>query len=267
MSTEEAVQQELFDAAMSPEPSAEPTSTPEASEPTPSSVEVKAPEPQQPSAGQESIPSWRLREEAEGRRVAEERARTLQSRVEQIEAHFRQQQKGSQEAPSWFEDPQAAMRAALEEYNRPLQERAHKFEMQMSRDMAEYRYGPEAVNLAEKFFMDARAKGILDPMDHERVVSAPNRFAAVVEWYKRLYSLHTVGDDPEAWYAKRRDAELADPKFQAQYLEKIRGAAATRPAMTELPPTLSRSTAAAGNGAGTGGDMSNESLWAHTRSK
>lgn len=262
MSTEEAVQQELFDIAKSPEPPAEP-----ASEPTPSSVEVevKAPEPQQPSpSAQESIPSWRLREEAEARRVAEERARTLQARMEQIEAHWRQQQ-GSQQTPSWFEDPQAAMRAAMEEYNRPLLKQRHDFEMKITREMAEYRYGPEAVNLAEKFFMDARAKGLLDPLDHERVVSAPNRFAAVVEWYKRLYSLHTVGDDPEAWYKKRRDAELADPKFQAQYLERIRGDAATRPGVTELPPTLSRSTTAAGNGAGLAGDMSHESLWAHTR--
>jgi hypothetical protein len=258
MSTEEAVQQELFDIAKSPEPPAE--SAPSA--PEPASVEAPRSEPQ-PSQAPESIPSWRLREEAEGRRVAEERARTLQARMEQIEAHWRQQQ-GSQQTPSWFEDPQAAMRAALEEYNRPILQQRHNFEMKMSREMAEYRYGPEAVNLAEKFFMDARAKGILDPLDHERVVSAPNRFSAVVEWYKRLYSLHTVGDDPEAWYKKRRDAELADPKFQAQYLERIRGDAATRPGMTELPPTLSRSTTAAGNGAGLG-DMSHESLWAHTR--
>jgi hypothetical protein len=265
MSTEEAVQQELFDIAKSPEPPAE--SAPSAAEPqSPSSApaESRVAEPTRPDSASESIPSWRLREEAEARRVAEERARTLQARMEQIEAHWRQQQ-GSQQTPSWFEDPQAAMRAALEEYNRPILKARHDFEMKMSREMAEYRYGPEAVNLAEKFFMDARAKGILDPLDHERVVSAPNRFSAVVEWYKRLYSLHTVGDDPEAWYRKRRDAELADPKFQAEYLGRIRGDAATRPGMTELPPTLSRSTTAAGNGAGLAGDMSHESLWAHTR--
>jgi hypothetical protein len=46
-------------------------------------------------------------------------------------------------------------------------------------------------------------------------------------------------------------------------MERIRGSAATRPSVTQLPPSLSRSTAAASNGAGAGGDMSHESLWAN----
>ena len=272
MSTEEAVQQELFDAAKSPEqqePSAPEPSQESSAGPEPEAASPEStPEPtraEQHAAPEESIPSWRLREEAEARRQAEDRARTLEQRYNEALAHWQQQNKKAQPAPDFFQDPQAAVQAAIQQQLAPMQAQYHRAIQQLARGQAESVHGAEAVALAEKVFMQARDQRMLDPMDYERVVQAPNRFDACVEWYRRLYALHTVGNDPEAWYTKRRDAELADPKFQAQYLERIRGAAATRPAMTELPPTLSRSTAAAGNGAGTGGDMSNESLWANAR--
>ena len=266
MSTEEeAVQQELFDIAKSPEPSEDKGSeSPAETSSAPSSEQTTDPAPQARER-EESIPSWRLREEAEARRVAEDRARAMEARLTEIQTHLQQQnrQQTQQKVPGWYEDPEAATRAYVQQYFQPIYQQQQQAMMQLARDSAEYRYGAENVALAEQTFLEARDRKILDPMDYERVVRAPNRYDACVQWYKRLYALHTVGEDPETWYTKRRDAELADPKFQAAYLEQIRGQAATRPGVTKLPPSLSRSTAAAPNGAGTLGDMSHESLWAN----
>jgi hypothetical protein len=263
MSTEEAVQQELFEAATSPEPVSEtPTesTTPEA----PSPPEPAVSRPSGPDQS-DSIPSWRLREEAEARRQAEDRARTLEERYNQAMAHWRQNQP-QPKAPDFYADPQAYIEAAiqqnLQQRLQPVQAEYHRAIQQLARGQAESVHGAEAVALAEQVFMEARDRRMLDPMDYERVVRSPNRFDACVQWYKRLYSLHTVGDDPEAWWQKRHEEKLADPKFQAEVMERLRGIAATRPGMTRLPPSLSRSTAAASNGAGTGGDLSHESLWA-----
>jgi len=265
--TEEMVQQELFDAAKSPEPPTEstPASEPEAS-PEPEASSESAPAESEKPAGKEpseSIPSWRLREEAEARRLAEDRARQLEARLNEVRVH-REQQQPKPAVPDFFIDPQAAMRASMDEYFEPIRKEYHRSMMQVARDTAEYRHGAEAVAQAEQVFMEARNKNMLDPADYERVVRAPNRFDAVVNWYRRLYALHTVGDDPAAWWEKQFEAKMADPKFQASVLEKIKGTAATRPAMTKLPPSLSKSTAAASNGAGVDGDLSHESLWANT---
>lgn len=273
MSTEEAVQQELFEAAMQPEPAAEKSTPSESTTPAPepsTSTEATPSEPsratERPPEQTDHVPSWRLREEAESRRLAEDRARTLEQRYNEAMVHWRQQQP-QQKPPDFFADPQAYVAAAIQERLQPVQAEYHRAIQQLARGQAEYVHGAEAVALAEKVFMEARDRRMLDPMDYERVVRAPNRFDACVQWYRRLYALHTVGDDPESWYQKRRDAELADPKFQAQYLERIRGDAATRPGVTKLPPSLSRSTAAASNGAGVAGDMSHESLWASAMAK
>ena len=104
MSTEEAVQQELFEAATSPEPVSETpteTTTPEA----PSPPEPAASRPSG-SEQSDSIPSWRLREEAEARRQAEDRARTLEQRYNEAMAHWRQNQPQPKQ-PDFYADPAA----------------------------------------------------------------------------------------------------------------------------------------------------------------
>lgn len=268
MATEESLQQELFSFATAAEPSSEtPSEAPsEAPAETPAEAAPEAPQSAPAAEAQpsqtESIPSWRLREEADARRAAEDRERQLQARLTQIETHMRQQAPDPKKpAPNWFEDPQGAMQAAMEAYFQPIRAEQHRYFMQMSRSQAEIKHGADNVALAEKVFMEAKNKGILDPMDFERVVQAPNRFDACVEWYKRLHALHTVGTDPNAWWQKQFEERMADPKFQAEVMEKIRGSAAARPAATKLPPSLSKSTAAASNGEGSIGDMTNESLW------
>ena len=88
-----------------------------------------------------------------------------------------------------------------------------------------------------------------------------------MQWHKRQTVLSSVGDDPEAWFNKRLETALADPKFQAEMLEKVRGSAAKRPSETRLPPSLSKSTAAASNTGDGVGDMSDQSLFRYAMGK
>jgi hypothetical protein len=76
-------------------------------------------------------------------------------------------------------------------------------------------------------------------------------------FYLLLATIQTLGSK------KQFEARMADPQFQAKVLEKVRGDAPKRPAVTSLPPSLSKATAAAGNREEPLGDMSDASLFAY----
>src|SRR4051794_39911942 len=91
------IQEELFQQAVQPEPTQVPAPVP-------------APPPAEPSPAPEAaIPSWRLREEAEGRRAAESRAEQLERRLNEIAAHLQRNQK----QPDFFENPDQATQALI----------------------------------------------------------------------------------------------------------------------------------------------------------
>src|SRR4249919_648137 len=99
--TPEQLQQEMFEAAQLAPPQ-EPAPAPEAVTPPP------APTP--PAADPEAnIPSWRLREESEARRLAENNARQLADRLAAVEANLRREEK----PPDFFDNPDAAAQALL----------------------------------------------------------------------------------------------------------------------------------------------------------
>ena len=251
--------QELFSSATAPaEPSAAPEAPPPVPEPTPPPV-VAPQQPQQAAPqGEGAIPSWRLREEAEGRRLAEQRAAMLEGRLNEIAAHLRQNQK----PPDFFADPDAATQGLILRTLQPYAEETRKTLMHMGRMVASAVHGIDKVDAAEQAFLDARARETLDPADYERVVQSPNRYDAVVQWHQRHNVLASVGNDPNAWFEKQLEARMADPQFQAKMMEKVRSGAATRPSETRLPPSLSGSTAAVGNSSGPG-DASDSSIFAY----
>lgn len=246
---EQVSSENLFQAATEP-PAAAPEALPEAApEVTPPPPAPPEPEPQ--------IPPWRLREEAEARRLAEDRARALEARLNEVAAHIQQQQK----QPDFFENPDQATQTLIMRTLQPYAEETRRNLMYIGKMVASSMHGADKVDAAEQAFLQARSSESLDPMDYERVVQSPNRYDAVVQWHKRQTTLSAVGDDPNAWFEKQLEAKLADPQFQAKFLERVREDAAGRPSATKLPPSLSRSTAAANNAAPTG-DMSDQSLFA-----
>jgi hypothetical protein len=255
--TPEQLQADLFQSSIEPEPVTAPQPEP-AAEPSPA-VEAPAPvAPPPPSDTSEGhVPPWRLREEADARRMAEDRARALEARLNEIATHLQQ----SQKQPDFFENPDKATQELIVRTLQPIAEQQRKVEMYNSKMIAGLRHGDDKVEEAEQAFLQARASETLDAADYERVVQAPNRYDAVVQWHKRQAVLASVGDDPNAWFEKKLAEKMADPTFQASMLEKVRGTAATRPSETRLPPSLSRSTAVASSAGDGVGDMSDKSLF------
>lgn len=251
MADDAAAQQEMFQGALGPEPAAEPAPPAPAPEPIPA---------QAPTRDADGVPSWRLREEADARRAAEERAQAYERKLQEYEAHLARQQ--PQKVPDWFENPDAAMQEALVRWMGPIVQDQRAQAIHNSRMIAGLVHGKENVDEAEAAFMKAHASGTLDKMDYERVVQSPNRYDAVVNWHRRETVVSSVGNDPNEWFVKTLDQHLADPRFQAAVMERIRGSAATRPGTTRLPPSLSGKTASMGNADdGAGGDLSDASLF------
>lgn len=248
-----AEQQELFQGALGPEPAA--------AEPAP--APAPAPEPAPPPQP-DGVPSWRLREEADARRAAEERAQTYEQKLKEYEAHIARQQ--PQKVPDWFENPDAAMQEALVRWMGPIVQDQRAQAIHNSKMIAGLVHGQDKVAEAEAAFLQAYRSGTLDKMDYERVVQSPNRFDAAVDWHRRNTVVSTVGDNPNEWFVRTLDQHLADPRFQAAVMERIRGSAATRPGTTRLPPSLSGKTAAIGNADdGAGGDLSDASLFNYAK--
>jgi len=222
-------------------------------EPEPT-VEAKAPEPTvepvvQPAATspkpEDTVPSWRLREVSDRARASEENARVLRDRLDTIEAHLRQAAGAEAKPPNFFEDPDGAVEAAIVKVLGPVLQNVNKQMVTMWRPIAEGIHGAEAVAEAEKAFLQAFDNKSIDPADYERIVGSNNRWDALTRWHKKQKIYADVGDNPEAWFEKRLTERFADPKFQAQVFERLRGAVTPSPTTeVRLPPTLSGDSSA-----------------------
>jgi hypothetical protein len=249
---------EVFQQALAEPPQPAPTPEPTPAAPEPPQPSPPAAQEELPLRDAEGIPSWRLREEAEGRRQAEDRARQLEERLNKLTQHLQQTQK----QPDFFDDPNKATMEIISRTLGPVMENIHRQNMAMGRMIAETTHGSDGVAAAEQAFLAAMSDQSLDPVDYERVVQSPNRYDAVVQWHKRQSVLGEVGNDPNAWFEQQLEARMADPQFQAKFMERVRSDAARRPPVTELPPSLSNVTAARGNASDVVGDLSDASLWA-----
>lgn len=261
----EQLQQEMFEAAMTAEVPAtpEPAPEPKADSPPPA---PPAPEPTPPPAteGQEAIPSWRLREEAEARRAAETRAQALERRLIELETHARQAREGEKK-PDFFENPDIAVRTMLQQALEPIAREFRDGQMYNSRMVANNIHGADKVAEAERAFLEARDNQTLDPVDYERVVQSPNRWDAAVAWHRQQSVRATVGDDPEAYFNARLSERLKDPAFRAELVKQMQGGSGRVPTEVRLPPSLSKATSVADATEGAEpertGDMSDASLF------
>lgn len=220
--------------------------------------------PKEPPA-EAQVPSWRLREESEARRAAEDRARQMETLLQQLEEH-RRQQAAQQRGPDFYEDPERSVQEIATRVFQPYFERQHAANMTLSRSLAVKEYGAKEVDEASKAFLEAHQSGALPQgsLEYEEVVQNPHRYEALMQWHKRRSMAETVGSDPEAYFQRRLTELLAKPDFQAQLIEKLKGPAASRPSTVELPPSLSKVGQAAVAGADAG-DLSDGSLWDYAK--
>lgn len=262
----EETQAELFKELMAPPPAPE-QPQPAAPEPRP---EVQAPPVTEPTPATpapptptptEGIPAWRLREEMDARREAE-------ARLRQLEEQFQRNQATAPDPKqtSFFDNPDQAATRIIAQQLQPFVEYTQRQMIAMGKMLADNVYGADVVSKAEEAFMEARNNRSLDPVDYERVVQSPNRYAECVQWYNNRQVVTTVGNDPMAWFEKQLEARLADPKFQATVLQKMQGSAKPGTPAVQLPPSLSKVTASKSNGGGNE-DASDASLWAFATGK
>jgi hypothetical protein len=135
---------------------------------------------------------------ADFQRQLAEQNQAAERRMAQVLELVKQPQQQPQAPPDWFEDPNAAALHAVS----PHMKQFESMLMANARLTAETRFTEEKVNAAEQAFMQAVQTQALDQADYQRVVNAPNRFAAAVQWHQRQEAQKEIGTDPAAYKAK-----------------------------------------------------------------
>lgn len=214
-------------------PTATPETTTEAQAPEPSSND----EPQTDESGK--VPLAALHAEREkGKRKYTEVVADVDRRIDEVNRSWEQRfnqlqtmlqpkqvQPAPAPAPEIWDDPNAFVRSQAMEMVNPLREQM----LVMARQVAEIQHKPETVNEAAQAFDRARQTGQIDPVMAERIMNAPNPFAAAVQWHQHTSTMAEIGSDPAAYKAK-----LAE-EIRAQVMAELQQgnppqAADTRPA-------------------------------------
>lgn len=215
--------------------------------------------PQQVEEKPDSIPSWRLKEEADAKREAIERAAKYQSELDQLKQQMWQMQAASQQKPQdepidIFADPDAYQSRV----NQTMEERFRAMEGNFSLRLASYKYG-DTFQEAWQDMVNRTMNG--DDQFRQQVLQSPDPGETLVQLYKREQVMSEVGQDPTAYRSKVLEDALKDPEFLAKAIEAARATAGAQPSSTkvELPPSLNKATAA--QSAGRQEDMTDSGLY------
>lgn len=170
-----------------------------------------------------AIPPSRLREEAEARRALERERDELRGRLAAFEQHFapqRQQPQQPQQAPEIWDNPEAAIRHAVA----PQITQVERVLDALAEENANLRF-PGKVEEAKDALQKAINSRSIDQADAQRILNAPNRYVAIVEWRQRQQMQTEIGGDIQAYQARMREQLLKDPEFLKQALSAARGQA------------------------------------------
>jgi hypothetical protein len=210
------------------------------------------------------VPSWRLAEEAQRRREAEQQLAEMRAEMRQIQqmqlASQRQQQApAAQEPVDPFADPQGFAQSIQSGFEGRLKE----LQLQHSLQFARFAH-KETFDQAYEEFVDY-AHRTRDQATYHRVMNASDPGEALVQWYKDQ-QLHKElgGSDLNSFLAKQREEWLKDPAVQAQVIEAFKATQQqTQPSnITSLPPSLSKVASASPNH-NENSDWSQESIFKH----
>lgn len=213
-------------------------------------AQPEAPVTEQPKDANQGIPPWRLKEEADARRAAEERAANHERELADLRRQFQAIQKQNEPkapVPSLYEDENAFVDHRANQAIEPVKSEIARLREFYSERDAIRDHGAEKVNAAYDAMDKALIQGDPDATAaRQRMYNSLDPFGEMVKWYKRHSVLSTIGDDPDAFVDRKIEERLKDPTYQAKVLERIRGTAQTRPStVTPLPPSLNRATSAA----------------------
>jgi hypothetical protein len=238
---------------------------PEAPEPV---VQETAPQPAVETPSPEGkpdvhVPSWRLAEEAQRRREAEQQLAEMRAEMRAIQqmqlAQQRQQVAPQQEPVDPFADPQGFAQNIQQSFEGRLKE----LQLQHSLQFARFAH-KEVFDQAYEEFVDYAHK-TRDQATYQRVMQSSDPGEALVSWYKDQ-QLHKElgGSDLNSFLAKQREEWLKDPSVQAQVIEAFKATQqqAQPSNITNLPPSLSRVASASPNH-NENSDWSQESIFKH----
>jgi len=205
---------------------------------------------EQPQNSKDEIPSWRLREEAEARRAAEQRAAQYERDMATLQAQLQQLQRQNQpqpQAPDLYEDPAAFVNHGVRQQLDPIEQRIWNTQAYYSRKDAEREHGPDKVNAALQAAQQARSAGDPEAISLDnRLGSSIDPFRELMAWHQKREVFSQIGNDPEAWFTKRLQQALNDPSQAQNIVKMVTGQVQQqqRPSVTQLPPSLSRTPAA-----------------------
>jgi hypothetical protein len=260
---------ELFQSALSDELPAEQPVTEQVAEPVArdeqgrfaKSEEVQ-PKPEEQQAAppveqkeEAQVPSWRLRELRERAEAAETRARTIEQQLLALQPKPEPQAK-----PDLFEKPDEFVRANVQEALTPIERQFASFIETVSRKDAIREHGQETVTEAFKTLDQAASAG--DPQALavvQSVKKSMDPFGDIVSWYRG----NEASRNPDGFFQRRLEEALKDEKFKGELLAKLNPAPEEKPKpVFQVPPSLARAPSGA-SALQDGGDLSNESLFAH----
>ncbi len=226
--------------------------TEQEAEPPAAQQEAVAP-PVEPSRDGRGIPPFRLKEEAEARRAAEERAANSERMLQEMQRRLYELQKQSEPKPAVpdiWENADGFVDHRTNQAIEPIKGTVDQLREYYSHRDAVREYGAEKVKAA--YVALAQGLNSRDPevvSVYQRAMSSIDPYADIMKWHKRQTIFSTIGDDPDAFVERQIEARLNDPSYQAKILERIRGGAQARPStVTPLPPSLNRATAAVNAG-------------------
>jgi hypothetical protein len=238
---------------------------PEAPEPV---VQETAPQPSVETPAPEGkpdvhVPSWRLAEEAQRRREAEQQLAEMRAEMRAIQqmqlAAQRQQTAPQQEPVDPFADPQGFAQSIQGQFEGKLKE----LQLQHSLQFARFAH-KEVFDQAYEEFVDYAHK-TRDQATYQRVMQSSDPGEALVSWYKDQ-QLHKElgGSDLNSFLAKQREEWIKDPAVQAQVIEAFKATQqqAQPSNITNLPPSLSKVASASPNYS-ENSDWSQESIFKH----
>lgn len=208
-------------------------------------------EPQKPEPQTEhGIPSWRLKEEADAKREALERAQRYERELEDMRRQFAAMQKQNEpkpEVPQIWDNPDGYFDHRASEAIDPVKSEITRLREFYSQRDAIRTHGAETVKAAYDALDQAARSGDPEALAAvSRVKSSMDPYGDMVTWHKKQTIFSTIGDNPDAFFEKTLEERLSkDPQFQAKLLERIRGQAQQRPStVTPLPPSLNKTAAA-----------------------
>jgi hypothetical protein len=224
----------------------EPTSQEEAKEVSPSPVA----EPEVATAPVEKedarVPSWRLKEESDRRREAEQHLQELRSEFQQMRMAMMQQQQRPEPSQvpevDIFADPQGFVQQLQGNFD----QRLRTLQLENSLRFAHYAHG-EKFNEAYGAFTDHVSR-TRDQATYQRVMSASDPGEALVGWFKdQQLQKELGGSDLKTFMERQREEWLKDPAVQAKVIEAFKATQqASQPSqLTNIPPSLSKATSSA----------------------